>query len=80
MTLLHLFLLNRFKSDVVHYLTPTEDNAKQCEGMKRRGIYTSFSEEIGQLIMAEVGQEEVASYVSEETKIDQLLENSMMFV
>ena len=47
MTLLHLFLLNRFKSDMVHYLTPTEDNVKQCEAMKRRNIYSNVNEEVG---------------------------------
>ena len=80
MTLLHIFLLNRFKSDVVHYLTPTEDNAKQCEGMKRRGIYTQFNEEIGQLIVAEVGCNEVAGYISDPSRIDQLLEHSLVLV
>ena len=77
MTLLHIFLLNRFKSDVVHYLTPTEDNAKQCDGMKRRGIYTSFNEEVGQLIVAEIDNAEVKSFVEDQDKIDQLLENTI---
>ncbi len=78
MTLLHIFLLNRFKSDVVHYLTPTDDNTKQCEGMKRKGIYTSFNEEIGQLIVAEVGKGRLVSFVEQESKIEDLLENTSL--
>ena len=34
MTLVHLFLVHRFKADVVHYVTPTEDNQYQTEKMK----------------------------------------------
>ncbi len=74
MTLLHLFIINRFKSHFVHYLTPTDDNTKQCEGMKRRGIYKDFFEEVGQLITAVVNVDSVKSYVSEKGKIDQLFE------
>lgn len=74
MTLLHIFLLNRFKSNVVHYLTPTEDNVKQCEGMARRGIYKNVHEEIGQLIVAEVDTKSVTQYVDEPEQIDKLLE------
>ena len=74
MTLLHIFLLNRFKSNVVHYLTPTEDNVKQCEGMARRGIYKNVHEEIGQLIVAEVDTKSVTQYVDEPEQLDKLLE------
>ncbi len=77
MTLLHIFLLNRFKSNVVHYLTPTEDNVKQCEGMTRRGIYKNVHEEIGQLIVAEVDTKSVTKYVDEPEQIDKLLEIKM---
>ena len=63
MTLMHIFLLNRFKSNAVHYLTPSKDNAGQCEGMQRRGIYKNVKEEIGQLIVADVNVEHVAAYL-----------------
>jgi len=74
MTLLHIFLLNRFKSNVVHYLTPTEDNVKQCEGMARRGIYKNVHEEIGQLIVAEVDTVSVKKFLNGPQEIDKLLE------
>ena len=74
MTLLHIFLLNRFKSNSVHYLTPTEDNTKQCEGMAKRVIYKDVNEEVGQLIVAEVDNKAVAKYVEDSMSIEQLLE------
>jgi isocitrate lyase len=74
MTLQHLFLLNRFKADNVHYLTPTENNVKQCNGMARRGIYKNVHEEIGQLIVAEVNKELVNRYLDKPTMIDEILE------
>ncbi len=74
MTLMHLFVINRFKSHFVHYLTPTDDNTKQCEGMKKRGIYKDFYEEVGQLITAVVNIDSVKSYVADDDKIDQLFE------
>ena len=33
MTLLHLFLIHRYEPASVHYLTPTDDNRRQCERM-----------------------------------------------
>lgn len=78
MTILHLFLFNRFKSNLVHYLTPTDDNTKQCEGMSKRGIYKNVHEEIGQLIVAEVQLDEVKTYVTNDHKIKDLLGNSVM--
>ena len=40
MTLVHLYLLNRYKVSTVHYVAPTDDNAAQCERMKAWGIYS----------------------------------------
>ncbi|MGK2945379.1 MAG: isocitrate lyase/phosphoenolpyruvate mutase family protein, partial [Desulfuromonadales bacterium] len=33
MTLISLFLIHRYKVDTVHYVTPTEDNQRQAQGM-----------------------------------------------
>ena len=79
MTLLHLFLLHRFKSNIVHYLTPTEDNLKQTEGMIRRGIYKGFNEEIGQIIVAEVDTEKVATFSNSTSEVLELIENQLVF-
>ncbi|MBX3206227.1 MAG: isocitrate lyase ICL2 [Labilithrix sp.] len=54
MTLAQLFLIHRYKIDSIHYLTPTEDNKRQTEGMKRRGVFSAVNDEVGQIIVAEV--------------------------
>ena len=54
MTLIHLFLLYRYKIDFVHYVSPTEDNRKQTEGMKALGMFEEVNTEIGQIIVAKV--------------------------
>lgn len=74
MTLLHLYLINRFNVNSVHYLTPTEDNMRQCKGMKKRGIYSNVNEEVGQIIVADVNKEKVSSYVKDSSIIGNLIE------
>ncbi|HVH41228.1 MAG TPA: isocitrate lyase ICL2 [Labilithrix sp.] len=59
MTLSQLFLMFRYKIDSVHYLTPSDDNHRQTEGMRRRGLFTSVKNEVGQIIVAEVDKERV---------------------
>lgn len=76
MTILHIFLLNRYKSDAVHYLTPTEDNDKQTASMLKMGLYKDVKSEIGQIIVADVATKIVRSYVADDKKIDGLLSGS----
>jgi isocitrate lyase len=73
MTLMHLFLLNRFKVHTVHYLTPTEDNTRQCEAMAKLDIYQKATEEIGQIIVAEVNIPRVKSFVEGQTALMALI-------
>jgi isocitrate lyase len=54
MTLLHLFLIHRYKVSSVHYLTPTDDNHKQTEGMKAMGLFDEVNDEVGEIIVADV--------------------------
>ncbi len=74
MTLLHVFLINRYKSNSVHYLTPTQDNLNQCQAMKNLGIYTHVQNEIGQIIVTEVNAEQLKSYLENEQEITLLIE------
>ncbi|MGB5820625.1 MAG: isocitrate lyase family protein [Saonia sp.] len=74
MTLLHIFLINRYSSNTVHYLTPTADNSKQCAGMKRLGVYTSVNNEIGQIIVAEVAHKQVKNYLDNPDAISELIQ------
>jgi isocitrate lyase len=59
MTLLHLFLFHRYKSQSVHYVNPTADNEKQTKGMQALGIYEDVNTEIGDIIVAGVNTERV---------------------
>jgi isocitrate lyase len=64
MTLLQLFLVHRYKIYSVHYVTPTEDNQRQAEGMKRQGIFGVVNEEVGEIIVADVSQDRVKELLS----------------
>ncbi len=61
MTLMHLFLIHRYKSVAVHYLSPTEDNQAQTEKMQELGIYGHVANEVGEIIVADVNVEGVAA-------------------
>jgi len=54
MTLVHLFLIHRYKVGSVHYLSPTEDNRRQTEKMKGLGIFSTVNAEAGLIIVAGV--------------------------
>jgi isocitrate lyase len=54
MTLMHLFLVHRYKIDSVHYLSPSEDNQHQTAKMKTHGIFSEVNNEIGEIIVADV--------------------------
>jgi isocitrate lyase len=44
----------------VHYLTPTDDNRRQTDGMKRRGLFSAVNDEVGEIIVADVSKERIA--------------------
>ncbi len=64
MTLLHLFLIHRYKAASIHYVTPTEDNVKQTEGMKKLGIFEEVAVEVGDIIVAGVNPNRVTALLN----------------
>jgi isocitrate lyase len=64
MTLIHLFLVHRFKADSVHYVTPTEDNQYQTAKMKSHGIFREVTTEVGQIIVADVNHPRIAELLA----------------
>ncbi|MBK9709480.1 MAG: isocitrate lyase family protein [Acidobacteria bacterium] len=64
MTLVHLFLVNRFKADSVHYVTPTADNQYQVAKMQSHGIFSETNTEVGQIIVADVNHQRVSELLS----------------
>jgi len=74
MTLLHLFLIHRYRSDSVHYVNPTDDNEKQTKGMQAIRIYDDVSTEIGDIIVAGVNTERVKELLNpDQTELQALI-------
>ncbi|MCP3980329.1 MAG: isocitrate lyase family protein [bacterium] len=63
MTLVHLFMVHRYKAETVHYVSPTEDNRYQTSKMKTHGIFREVNDEVGQIIVAEVSTERIAKLI-----------------
>ena len=59
MTLVHLWLVHRYKSDSVHYVSPTQDNQYQTTKMKSHGLFSEVNTEVGQIIVADVNHSRV---------------------
>jgi isocitrate lyase len=64
MTLVHLFLIHRYKIVSVHYVSPTEDNRYQAQKMQTHGIFRNVHEEVGHIIVAEVDAERTAELLN----------------
>jgi isocitrate lyase len=64
MTLIHLWLVHRFKADSVHYVTPTQDNLYQTEKMKSHGIFRTVNQEVGQIIVADVNHPRITELLA----------------
>ena len=68
MTLMHLFLIHRYRAASVHYLTPTEDNRVQSERMQEIGLFEAVKEEVGEIIVAEVAADTVRDLVAPDSE------------
>jgi len=73
MTVVQLFLFHRYMVDSAHYVTPTEDNERQAEGMKGLGLFGSVVQEVGQIIVADVNKARVQELVAPDRKALQAL-------
>ncbi len=68
MTLMQLFLMHRYKIYSVHYVSPTEDNQRQAEGMKKQGLFRLVNEEVGEIIVADVDEARVKALLAPDRK------------
>ncbi|MFC7672633.1 isocitrate lyase ICL2 [Mycolicibacterium sp. GCM10028919] len=59
MTLIHLWLIHRFKADAVYYVTPTEDNVYQTQKMKSHGIFRDVHQDVGEIVVADVNHDRI---------------------
>jgi isocitrate lyase len=75
MTLTHLYLIHRYKSWSVHYVTPTEDNRYQAQKIKTHGLFSNVHDEVGQIIVAEVSPEGVKTFLGpDRARLNDLIE------
>ncbi|RZT15831.1 isocitrate lyase [Mycobacterium sp. BK558] len=68
MDLIHLWLIHRFKAEIVYYVTPTEDNIYQTEKMKSHGIFSDVYQEVGEIIVADVNQPRIDELLAPDHK------------
>jgi isocitrate lyase len=64
MTLVHLWLIHRYRIDSVHYVSPTEDNQYQAAKMKSHGLFREVATEVGEIIVADVDPARVAELLA----------------
>jgi isocitrate lyase len=64
MTIVHLWLVHRYKAESVHYVSPTEDNQYQTAKMQAHGIFASVNTEVGQIIVADVDHARVRALLA----------------
>jgi len=64
MSLVHLFLIHRYKALTVHYVSPTEDNQYQTQKMQTHGLFTKVDDEVGHIIAAKVNEDRVAELLA----------------
>ena len=73
MTMVQLFLIQRYEIESVHYLTPTEDNELQTAKMKSLGIFRAVNTDVGRIIVADVNRERVTELLRPDREALQVL-------
>jgi isocitrate lyase len=74
MSLIHLFLIHRYKASAVHYVSPTDDNRYQAQKMKTHGLFSDVYDEVGQIIVADVSAANVKSLLAaDRVRLDDLI-------
>jgi isocitrate lyase len=59
MSLIHLYLIHRYKVFSVHYVSPTEDNRYQAQKMKSHDVFSDVHDEVGDMIVANVNPDRI---------------------
>ena len=73
MTLVHLFLILRYEVTSVHYLSPTDDNRYQTVRMCDQGLFASVTDEVGEIIVADVDAATVATLTDDPEELGKLI-------
>ena len=73
MALMHLYLIRRYNAVSIQYLMPTDDNSHQAAGMRELGFFSSVSDEVGEIIVADVDEAVAAKLASDEDALQELI-------
>lgn len=73
MTLMQMFLMLRYEVTSVYYLTPTEDNRNQTAGMRRLGLFAAVADEVGEIIVADVDADVVATLTAKPEALEEFI-------
>ena len=77
MSLIHLFMIHRYRAVSVHYVSPTDDNHHQTRKMKNHGLFTEVHEEVGHIIVATVNPERIAELLeADHVALDGLIDKT----
>jgi isocitrate lyase len=78
MTLVHLFLIHRYKVVSVHYVSPTDDNRYQTHKMQTHGIFRDVHEEVGHIIVADVDVERTEELLApDRVELEKLIDKTL---
>jgi isocitrate lyase len=76
MTLMHIFLLHRYKTDLVHYLTPTSDNRVSIRRMIQNGVFREARTDDPNIIAIEVNTERAQKIFAEDGSLRRFIVRS----
>ena len=75
MTLVHLFMIHRYRAVTVHYVSPNDNNRYQAQKMEAQGLFAKVYDEVGDIIVADVNQQCVEALLAKDGKaLQQLIE------
>jgi isocitrate lyase len=81
MTLIHLFLVHRYKIWSVHYVSPTDDNRYQAQKMSTHGLFSDVHDEVGDVIVADVSAEGVKALLApDRDRLNALIQREYPYV
>jgi len=77
MTLIHLFLIHRYKASSLHFVSPTDDNRYQAAKMSAQGLFARVSDAGDDVIVADVDAAHVEELVQpDRTRLVRLIERA----
>ncbi len=79
MSLMHFFLLHRYKTDLVHYVTPNGDNRLSVQRMIHNGVFRSARTDDPNIIAIEVDTARAQKIFANDDSIQRFIARSLTF-